>query len=98
MVTCCTAARAPHASGGAFLIWQVVQCLLASRETMESPSEYYAPFRLLGFDFMLDDDLRVWLCEVRALMRAPRSAAVKTAGCARARAPPTRRSGPRPGR
>ena len=44
---------------------QVVQCLLASRETMESPSEYYAPFQLLGFDFMLDEDLRVWLCEVR---------------------------------
>lgn len=45
---------------------QVVQCFLAARQQLESHSEYYRPFQLFGFDFLIDDTLKVWLCEINA--------------------------------
>ena len=44
----------------------VVQTLLASRERLEASGDYYRPFQLFGYDFLVDADLRVWLCEVNA--------------------------------
>mmetsp|Transcript_30505 Transcript_30505/g.83610 ORF Transcript_30505/g.83610 Transcript_30505/m.83610 type:complete len:122 (-) Transcript_30505:509-874(-) len=44
----------------------VVQTLLAARETLENNGDYYRPFQLFGYDFLIDADLRVWLCEINA--------------------------------
>ncbi len=44
----------------------VVQSLLAARATLEHDPEYYRSFQVFGYDFILDDDLRVHLCEVNA--------------------------------
>lgn len=44
----------------------VVQTLLAARPTLQRPDDDYCAFQLLGYDFVVDGDLRVWLCEVNA--------------------------------
>jgi hypothetical protein len=44
----------------------VVQTLLAARPTLQSADDDYYAFQLLGYDFVIDCDLRVWLCEVNA--------------------------------
>ncbi|KAL1507876.1 hypothetical protein AB1Y20_007483 [Prymnesium parvum] len=44
----------------------VVQTLLAGRETLENNGDYYRSFQLFGYDFLVDEDLRVWLCEINA--------------------------------
>ena len=30
------------------------------------PGDYYRPFHLFGYDFLVDADLRIWLCEINA--------------------------------
>jgi len=45
---------------------QVVQTMLAARERLEGSGDYYRPFHLFGYDFLVDSDLRVWLCEINA--------------------------------
>jgi hypothetical protein len=51
-------------------VWQVrrlvVQSMLAARERLASDGEYYQPFQLYGYDFLVDAELRVWLCEINA--------------------------------
>ena len=44
----------------------VVQTLLAARETLENNGDYYRPFQLFGYDFLVDAELRVHLCEINA--------------------------------
>ena len=44
----------------------VVQTLLAARERLEGDGEYYRTYQLYGYDFLVDADLRVWLCEINA--------------------------------
>lgn len=44
----------------------VVQSMLAARERLASDGEYYQPFQLYGYDFLVDAELRVWLCEINA--------------------------------
>lgn len=44
----------------------IVQTMLAARERLESDGEYYRPFQLYGYDFLVDAELRVWLCEINA--------------------------------
>ena len=39
----------------------VVQTLLAARPTLQRPDDDYCAFQLLGYDFVVDGDLRVWL-------------------------------------
>lgn len=43
-----------------------VQSLLAARPQLESGYDDYDAFQLFGYDFVVDADLRVWLCEVNA--------------------------------
>ena len=43
-----------------------MQTLLAARETLENNGDYYRPFQLFGYDFLVDAELRVWLCEINA--------------------------------
>jgi len=45
---------------------QVVQTMLAARERLEGDGEYYRQFHMYGYDFLVDADLRVWLCEINA--------------------------------
>ena len=44
----------------------VVQSILAVRDRLETDGEYFQPFQLFGYDFLLDKELRVWLCEINA--------------------------------
>jgi hypothetical protein len=44
----------------------VVQSLLAARADLETTDADYRAFQLFGYDFVLDTQLRVWLCEVNA--------------------------------
>ena len=44
----------------------VVQTMLAARERLQCDGEYYRPFQLYGYDFLVDADLHVWLCEINA--------------------------------
>jgi tubulin--tyrosine ligase len=44
----------------------VVQCMVAARGSLQVASDYYSAFHLLGFDFLVDENLRVWLCEINA--------------------------------
>ena len=36
---------------------------------LEADGEYYRPFQLYGYDFLVDDELRVWLCEISGVAR-----------------------------
>ena len=45
---------------------QVVQTMLAARERLEGDGEYYRQFQMYGYDFLVDAELRVWLCEINA--------------------------------
>jgi len=45
---------------------QVALSLLAVRDVLGDPSEYYSNFQLFGYDFLVDMDLRVWLCEINS--------------------------------
>lgn len=44
----------------------VVDSLEAARGKMESGSDYYKSFHLFGYDFLVDADLKAWLCEINA--------------------------------
>lgn len=44
----------------------VVDSLEAARGKMESGSDYYRSFHLFGYDFLIDADLKAWLCEINA--------------------------------
>lgn len=44
----------------------VVQTLLAARGNLRVATDYYSAFQLLGYDFLIDDELRAWLCEINA--------------------------------
>lgn len=39
---------------------------IAARERLESSGDYYRPFQLFGYDFLVDTDLRIWLCEINS--------------------------------
>ena len=44
----------------------IVQSLLSARGNIKVSTDYYCAFQLLGYDFLVDDNLRVWLCEINA--------------------------------
>ena len=44
----------------------VLDSLEAARGKMESGSDYYRSFHLFGYDFLIDADLKAWLCEINA--------------------------------
>ena len=47
-----------------FVFWRAVA--QAAKKTMQVHTDYYKSFHLFGYDFLIDADLRVWLCEINA--------------------------------
>lgn len=78
----------------------VTQSLLAARPRLQPPPHLTSSgprsFQLFGYDFVLDTDLRAWLCEVsaRAAPNVARHVCIctSTPPLMHARAPPTRNS------
>lgn len=46
----------------------ITHCLYSAKETLEVDAEFsgYTSFNVLGFDLMVDEDLKVWLIEVNS--------------------------------
>jgi tubulin--tyrosine ligase len=42
------------------------QTLAAARDRLQVSTDYYRSFHLFGYDFLIDADFRVWLCEINA--------------------------------
>ena len=40
--------------------------LAAARDKLQVSTDYYRSFHLFGYDFLVDADFRVWLCEINA--------------------------------
>ena len=50
----------------------VALTLLAARERLENAGDYYRPFHLFGYDFLVDANLRIWLCAISLDLPVPR--------------------------